>query len=250
MKKIGHSLLTICKIAFAYVGTVIGAGFASGQEVLQFFTIYGQNSIWAIVLSALIFIYVGRRVLLLGKDVGAMSLSDINRKVFSFVSPVVTGYMIIAMIIICTAMMAGSGALFEEYLGVNRQVGILITSFMAMLVMFFGMEGLLSTNLIIVPVLIIFNIIIFIFIFFRVGMPNIAPSETGFVEASVGNIIKSGLSYSAFNIILSAGVLAPVGSEINNTKVLAAGGILGGIILGAMLLGSNYCLLEIGRAHV
>ncbi len=243
MKKIGFSLLNICKIAFAYVGTVVGAGFASGQEVLRFFTVYGQKSIWAIILSALIFIYVGKRILLLGKDIDAASISDINKKIFSFISPVVTGYMVIAMVIICTAMMAGSGALFEEYLGVDGQIGILITSFLAIIVMFFGMEGILSVNTIIVPVLIIFNVIIFVASFFNAGAPNVSHNAAGFIKASTGNIIKSGLSYSAFNIILSAGVLAPMGREIKNPKILAAGGILGGAILGAMLLGSNYCLM-------
>lgn len=243
MIKRGQSLLNICKIAFAYVGTVVGAGFASGQEVLRFFTIYGQSSIWAIIFSALIFIYVGKRILLLGKDLDATSISDINRKIFSFISPAVTGYMLIAMVIICTAMMAGSGALFEEYLGVSRHLGILITSFIAIIVIFFGMEGILSVNSIIVPILIIFNVIIFASNFFRLDIANIFPSETVFVKASALDIIKSGLSYSSFNIILSAGVLAPMGREIRNSKILAAGGVLGGIFLAAMLLGSNYCLL-------
>ena len=34
------------RIAGVYVGTIIGAGYASGQEILQFFTGYGW---WGIV---------------------------------------------------------------------------------------------------------------------------------------------------------------------------------------------------------
>lgn len=32
------------RIAMAYVGTVVGAGFATGQEIIQFFTCYGYSS--------------------------------------------------------------------------------------------------------------------------------------------------------------------------------------------------------------
>jgi hypothetical protein len=37
------------KCAFAYVGTVVGAGFASGQEILRFFTVYGGYSFEQII---------------------------------------------------------------------------------------------------------------------------------------------------------------------------------------------------------
>jgi len=243
LNKKGHPLPLIFKIAFAYVGTVVGAGFASGQEVLRFFTMYGHNSIWAIIISTLLFIYIGKRILLLGYDLGAISIGSINKKVFRNMSPIVTGYLIISMIIICTAMLAGSGALFYEYYDIDGQIGILITALLAIVVMLFGVKGILSANSIIVPVLIVFNIIIFAFALFN---PNILQKESAFVTGTIGNVIRSGISYAAFNIVLSSGVLAPIGSEIDNPKILVAGGILGGAILGGMLAASDYCL----RVHI
>ena len=35
-----------------YIGTVVGAGFASGQEVLQFFGLLGPSGILAIIVTA------------------------------------------------------------------------------------------------------------------------------------------------------------------------------------------------------
>lgn len=40
--------------AIACVGAVIGAGFASGREVVTFFSRYGAHSWWLILLSALV----------------------------------------------------------------------------------------------------------------------------------------------------------------------------------------------------
>lgn len=39
-----HKYSEAIKIAFAYVGVVVGAGFSTGQEVKQFFSMYGIYS--------------------------------------------------------------------------------------------------------------------------------------------------------------------------------------------------------------
>lgn len=44
----------ILKIVFVVIGTFIGAGFASGQEIYTFFYIYGLNGIYGIGISALV----------------------------------------------------------------------------------------------------------------------------------------------------------------------------------------------------
>ncbi|WP_281182404.1 hypothetical protein [Lacicoccus qingdaonensis] len=38
------------KIAFAYTGVVVGAGFSTGQEILQFFTNHGLYSYLGILI--------------------------------------------------------------------------------------------------------------------------------------------------------------------------------------------------------
>ena len=51
MNRFRDSLIEGFRIAMAYIGTVVGAGFATGQEILQFFTHYGILSFWAILIS-------------------------------------------------------------------------------------------------------------------------------------------------------------------------------------------------------
>ena len=43
----------------SYFGAVVGAGFASGQEVMQFYTNYGVMSMVAIIVAMVIFIWIG-----------------------------------------------------------------------------------------------------------------------------------------------------------------------------------------------
>ena len=58
-----NSLIKGFKVASVYVTTTIGAGFASGQELVQFFTRFGAMGKWGIVLSGIMFSLVGYIVL-------------------------------------------------------------------------------------------------------------------------------------------------------------------------------------------
>ena len=55
-------------VAFAFVGVVVGAGFATGQEIFQFFTSNGIYSISGIIVTGLIITLAGVFVLNTGCD--------------------------------------------------------------------------------------------------------------------------------------------------------------------------------------
>lgn len=68
------------RIAATYIGTVVGAGFASGQEVLQFFGYFGMWGIVGLILATALFIFFGYAVLRLGHQLAAEShLEVMNR---------------------------------------------------------------------------------------------------------------------------------------------------------------------------
>lgn len=54
---------SIFTLASIYIGTVIGAGFASGQEVLQFFGKYGYKGILGVMVITVLFSLLGASVL-------------------------------------------------------------------------------------------------------------------------------------------------------------------------------------------
>ena len=60
MKKLAGSF----QIAAVYVGTVIGAGFATGREIVEFFTRFGFVGFIAILLSGYLFITMGTKIML------------------------------------------------------------------------------------------------------------------------------------------------------------------------------------------
>ena len=44
----------IFSIVLVIVGALIGAGFASGQEIYSFFYIYGEKGIWGLILTCIL----------------------------------------------------------------------------------------------------------------------------------------------------------------------------------------------------
>ena len=48
----------IFQIAAVFIGTIVGAGLASGQEITQFFSTYGYVSFWGILICGIIYIVI------------------------------------------------------------------------------------------------------------------------------------------------------------------------------------------------
>jgi len=229
------------RIAFAYVGTVIGAGFASGQEILQFFTIYGKYSVFSILLATFLFVWVGISVLKMGFESRSRSFRDTMKLVFGRLSPFVNAYMLLAIMMVAAAMLAGAGALFEEYIRIPFYTGVAITAVVVWVFVAFGLKGIFAINAWIIPVILIFNVFVFAY---SLQMDDYAYEVMPVFDVTVFDIVKAGISYASFNIVLAVGVLTSAGSGVDDPRVLKMGGVLGGVILGAMLLMSNYSLMR------
>ena len=70
------------QVAATYVGTVVGAGFATGKEIVQFFTQYGELGMVGILVSGLFFIWLGSKMMLLSHAIGASSYQQLNTYLF------------------------------------------------------------------------------------------------------------------------------------------------------------------------
>jgi uncharacterized membrane protein YkvI len=60
-----RSYWLLAKVISAYIGAVIGAGFASGQEIMQFFILHGNSGLIGAGMAAALFAYLGGLVMYL-----------------------------------------------------------------------------------------------------------------------------------------------------------------------------------------
>ncbi|ASS75525.1 hypothetical protein CIG75_11380 [Tumebacillus algifaecis] len=236
----GTELRLSLQIAFTYIGTVVGAGFASGQEILQFFTLLGPMAYPAILLAVALFAWVGVQMLMLGHKLRARSYREMTAYLFGRkLATLIDVAMMVMLFFVTVAMLAGVGALFEEQLHLSFQIGVLLTMVLTYLTILRGMKGIMAANTIIVPLMLFVVIMIFIQSFMQTEYkPTFAPTTT------IHNYswILSAVSYAALNLGLAVSVLVPMGGEMKNTKVLQLGGLLGALGLGIMLLGAQYAM--------
>src|SRR5690606_34805973 len=145
-----------------YIGTVVGAGFATGQEILQFFTKYGSVALLTILLSTALFIWLGTKVMLLAHDIQAASYEDVNKHLFGQKwGARFSLLMLVELFSVAVVMLAGAGAVFREQLGLSLLLGICITLLLGYVVIMGGMKGIMGVNSVVVPMMLLFTGIVF-----------------------------------------------------------------------------------------
>ena len=219
------------QIAFVYVGTVVGAGFATGKEIVQFFTQYGAIGMVTIALSGGLFIFFGTRLMMMANRLHARSYEQLNAYLFGKVGVFVNVFMFLVLFSVTSVMLSGAGAVFEEQLHMPAFVGLMLTVLLAFVTMLFGLNGILSVNLIVVPLMIAFSL--------SISFMN--GGEIVWTKPPLAAFF-SPFAYVAFNLAMAQVVLVPLAAEVNDEKVIRLGGWLGGLLLMFILLSSHLSL--------
>lgn len=229
------------KIAFIYVGTVIGAGFASGQEVYVFFTRFGSDSLKACWVSTLLFSSLGAFVLYSAHRTGVYDVLALigqgeQKAVCALLNMLSTGVLLSNL----TVMAAGSGALFEELLNMDYGTGVLIMLFSVGCVVAFGLKGLSRANTLIVPV------ILCIIAYIGMKSPAGAFSRPELLALKAKDWwLISALAYVCLNMATASVVLAGAARMLKRARDAIIGGLAGGAALGLCLFSVNRCVAGI-----
>lgn len=225
------------------VGTTIGAGFASGREIWEFFSSYGMQSKYGIIiamalfgLSSIIIVWISYKyqtenyyevlVILMGKPLAKAFDGLIFLYLFS-------GTMI---------MFAGSGATFKQW-NLPYFAGILFLAVFIWIVLLRDIEGLMDLNSLVVPIL-IFTLI---YVSYRYTMSHHELSS--FYIRSHLKVWPSAITYSAFNILSLFGVLSTMGKKVESLTEIFYGGSIAAFFLGLVAALMNSALLKLESAQ-
>lgn len=231
----------ISTVAGVFIGTVVGAGLASGQEIFQFFSCYGYKSFLGLIFCALIYITIGFIIIKLSMKFNLHSYKDI----ICLTSPGTLGKIInimtsFFMISSCSIILAGSGALFNQYFNIPKWLGIIFTLLVSLVITLKNTDGLIKINSIIVPMLIL--IIVTTFTLYLMLPRNFLYNP---IPIKKGSFILSSILYGGFNILCCSGVLVPLSSENNiSFKNLFLGVLMGSIVLTIISAIINFLLIS------
>lgn len=240
MKK---EIIKVFQVAAVFVGTIVGAGLASGKEITQFFTSYGYKSFIGILLCGLFYIAMCS---IMAKISIKFQLNSYG-EVINVVSPNFLGKItgiITTLYLISSAsiILAGSGALINQFFGIPKILGTLIMAAAALLALTKETSGLIEVNSLIVPslIIVISTILILYLVFYR---DEITLSHLKSLGAQKDNWWLSTILYSGYNILCCSGVLVPLSTEMKKSKTMIWGISLGAISLTLLCLAINLMLM-------
>ncbi|MCL2368834.1 MAG: hypothetical protein FWC72_07540 [Oscillospiraceae bacterium] len=240
------------RIAMVYIGTVVGAGFATGQEILQFFVNFGLGGLGGIALSTVLFVFYGVLIMRLGMAVGAASHREILPKLGGPAFQTgMDALILVSLFGALTAMLAGTGALFGQELGLSPVLGSAIMGVLTALTVLGGLKGVIRAISAVVPFLLVSVVGICVFVLLEGASitPGVGRPEAVAPTGLMGNWVWAAVLYGSYNILMSAAVLAPLGAAAADRRAVFRGGALGGIGLGAASV-MIYLALTAGRGDV
>lgn len=237
----------IIKFAGTYISVCIGSGFATGQEIMQFFSAHGMISILGGMICLVILSYCGASLLEIGNTVRLRSSNDIFTYLCGdFVGKFFKMFMPLFFFCSFVVMISGSGATMNQYYGISKSIGSLILSVVVVLSVLLGINRVIDILGNIGPVIIFVSIGIGVITIARnyeslLHINEILPSLN--MTKAVDKWWLSGLVYSGLNIIIVTPFLIGVGSTAKNRKNCIWGGILGGVAFMAAAIILNFGLM-------
>lgn len=176
----GSAVRTL-RFAGAFTAWVIGSGFATGQEILQFVTSYGYQSFLVLLVLLIGFTVMGFTLTTVAFDHRAITTECVGAPdagttqggqargaafrhyhyfcgrrlgaAYNWVVPCV-------QVIPFSILLSGAGATLEEYYGLPHTAGVLIMAALVLLTYFGGFERLTSVVALIGPVIILFTLVV------------------------------------------------------------------------------------------
>ena len=220
----------ILKVASIYMATIIGAGFASGQEIMQFFSAYYEGGFFGILLAGVLFAVIGYIVIV---KVYTERIRNYEEFLFPTVGWVIGWIMEITVSLfmgsVLCIMVAGAGRIISDKTGMHYQLAVPVTAVLCMIAFLTDIKGIIVLSSFITPVLVlgIIGVGLYIIISNDMSVFNIV---SGF-GTMTHNWFVSTILYVSYNSICAVVVMCSLLPYLKSKRVAAVGGILGGVML-------------------
>jgi len=227
------TFLKIARVSATYAGTIMGAGFASGLELTQFFVVYGSMGLAGLVVTGCLFSWLGMQILEISYAMKATSYHQLlyyicGKKVGLVLDLIITLFLFGVL----TIMLAGIGTLCLDTFSMPYLLGVTLMAMSLLLTTCYGLSGITTANLFITPLLTITILIIGLYSLtyheFHLSMLQIVPQTT---DLPAPHWLLASLLYLSYNLVMSTTVLAPLGPLIKERSVRVLGSLIGGLLL-------------------
>lgn len=228
------------KWMFIILGAMIGAGYASGRELWQFF---GEESGLAIVIFTVLFIiscYVVMKISYEEKTEHFLPILQklVGKRIAAYYDIIIIFYLFTTTVI----MLAGGGATGEIFY-IPYTLGVGVISLILVVVFIWNIKGLVSLNYILIPILVIGLSVTLVFFISK------GHSILSFDWNKQSNW-PSSFTFTALNVLSLIAVIGAIGREIQHKGEAWIASIGSGVILGGVSFLYNEVLIEVANELV
>lgn len=229
------AMKNILKVVFVIIGTLIGAGFASGQEMYLFFFSYGMKGLIGILVSCILMgLIIYKSLCLIDKynirtykEFLEMFIKKKRNESFFNLKSIVNIVINIFILITFFIMIAGFGAYFEQELGINNLIGSVILASVCFLIFMTSIKGVVKANEILIPILIMFVVVIGILNIIEINLPEL---DNYIIRTNFSSYLLSAILYCSYNSILLLPVLITLKDYLHNKKQITSIAIISTVI--------------------
>ncbi|EPD70568.1 hypothetical protein HMPREF1219_00380 [Corynebacterium pyruviciproducens ATCC BAA-1742] len=225
-------------IALAFIGLLVGAGFATGQEVIQYFVAAGSKGLIGAAVAGAIIAGAGLVILQLGSYFQA----DEHNKVFTSIShAVVARFLDIAVIITLFAfgfvMLAGAGSTLTQQFGWPAWIGSTVMLGLVLISGLLDVEKITDVIGALTPLVIIMVIVAFGYSMTQLPIDTEALSQAAATaEMPVTPWWLSAVNYAGLALILGVSMVLVIGGNYLDPREAGVGGLAGGVVYMVLLL--------------
>ena len=228
------NISNVIMFAGTYIAFLIGSGFATGQEVLQYFTAYGFWGVAGALLMFAVFLYVCLSFIFVGYDNTFEKPNDVykyycGKYVGTFFDYFSTLFIYMSYFV----MIAGSGATMKQQYGISEVIGAIIMAVLSGTTVAFGLKNIVKVLGKIGPIVVIISIFLGLYAIFTnfegLSEGNKIVGELQKTKAST-NWFFSSLSYIGFCMLWLTAFVAALGKQANSKREGGLGiffGVLG-----------------------
>lgn len=235
------------KYAGAFIAWVIGSGFATGQEILQFFGSYGYMSFAIVVVNLAGFLIIGK--IMMTKGFQFRETKNFNPYVYYCGKKIGKIYSILVpltLIMVSSVLISAAGATLEQYYGFNRHLGSAIMAIAVLLSYLMGFEKLVKIVSPIGPIIIIFSVFVGVYTLVRdVGHFSEIRCYTETLEQfrAAPHWSISAVLYLSLNFLSGSTYYSALGASAESYRCAKWGAILGAAALVGTIAVMNFAII-------
>ena len=227
-------------VAASFVGIVVGAGFASGMEALQYFVAYGTNGFYGVVLASLTMLFAATAFMTFGSYFLAREHNEVFYNVTNKPAAFIMDWSAVAcMFSVGFVMFAGAGSNLNQAFGWQIWIGAVAMLALMLIVGRFDVDKVSSVIGWATPLLVIFVLIGTIYSFTQI---DVSWGEVGtYAQREVNRADGTpywwlgALNHTGLNALCGVSMALVMAGDEFDTKSSRLGGILGGVIYAVML---------------